>query len=115
MARRNVVEGFSVEPGPSILEMMRSTLDTAMKRYLKLRGEGWGPQDVQMAGARQAVRGRAVCMAMFENPYDWQDSVGDVEKMSLQRVQTGRTRRHTCGGLILVNGMCARGHDPSGH
>jgi hypothetical protein len=114
VAKRSVLEGYPGPLGCSLLQQMRDVLDDATRVYLALKDEGWGPQDAELARARGKIRGSALVLRTMEDPYQTH-TVVDVEKMSVRRVRTGRTLKHVCGGLMLVNGMCARGHDPSGH
>lgn len=111
-ARRMI--GHSSPPGMTLTERHRELLDTTMRTYLGLKEEGWGPTDHQLAGARHAVRAYATVVALDESGFypDKTTSIKKAEGMSLARLK-GRVEKHHCGGLILVNGMCNKGHDPT--
>lgn len=113
-ARRMMGHSTS-DDSPTLTERHRMLLDKAMRKYVELKEEGWGMGDKELAMVRQAVRCYANVVALNESGYypDAQTSIKKAESMSLERVRHGRVRRHSCGGLILVNGMCLRGHDPS--
>jgi hypothetical protein len=84
-----------------------------MRKYQEYRDDLTRSEAV-VVGARHAVRAYATVVALNEGGFypDVKTSVRQAESMSLQRIR-GKVDKHTCGGLILVNGMCNKGHDPS--
>lgn len=105
MTRR--LSGFATKKGPTLTERHRELLDRAMRRYLD-------DDTGDAVGNRYAVRAYATVVALNEGGFypDVKTSIKRAERMSLDRLN-GKTEKHSCGGILLVNRMCYNGHDPT--
>jgi hypothetical protein len=116
-ARSRRLIGHRGPRGRTLIERHRDLLDKAMRRYFRLKDEveQWDGTTPELVGARHAVRAYATVVALNEGGYypDMKTSVKRAESMSVARVTRDFTDYHDCGGYILVNGMCSRGHDPT--
>ena len=112
-SRARRMMGFSTsDDSPTLTERHRMLLDRAMHKYLDLKETERLPS--KWEAARHAVRAYATVIALNEGGFypDAKTSIKRAESMSLARIN-GKTERHSCGGLILVNRMCYNGHDPA--